>query len=397
MRCKLIGLIIIFLLVPSLALAITSSHTTKHHVRKKAKKPQITKKIESTKPEEKNPFKFSGYIDGSYNNLQRNYFTSHIFDRQFDNEREGFTLHQASITLAYQPTCGWGGLINPIMGYDTNIFAPYGFRPITEFDSQTFSIDVPQAYIQYAYDKFTIAGGRFFELAGYESLDPTQDTNFSRSILYYFEPFTVLGLRGIYAPCDKLTLVAGINNGWDNIRDWSRVKTVELSTTLTPCSLFSFASTVYTGQERVTPQTDLGPTGWRTLIDLIATFNVSKKLTFVVNYDYAWQTRAKLPNNILHRATWQGIAGYLNYTINDCWLTSLRGEYFYDQNGFRTGIRQQWKEITLTLGYLPCKNFEIRGELRHDFSNVKCFTNSSGLSTSNNAQSYAVEAFYKFG
>lgn len=394
---KFTGLILICLLLPELVLANTFSHNTKHHVTHKVKK-KPAKKPESKKPEEKSPCKFSGYIEGSYNNLQRNIFTSHTFDRVFDTKRNGFTLHQASITLAYQPTCGWGALINPILGYDTNIFAPYGIRPVSEFDSETVSIDMPQVYLQYAYDKFTIAGGRFLELAGYEGLDPTQDTNFSRSILYgYAEPFTVLGIRGTYIPCDKLTMVIGINNGWDNVRDWSRSKTVELSATLTPCSLFSFSSTVYSGQERVVPFTDFGPTGWRTLIDLIATINLTKKLTFVANYDYGWQTRATLPNGTNHRAIWQGIAAYLNYTINDCWLTSLRGEYFYDQNGFRTGVRQQWKEVTMTLGYLPCKNFEIRGELRHDFSNVSCFTNSRGINTSNNAQSYAVEAFYKFG
>src|SRR5579872_3479700 len=240
-------------------------------------------------------FKFSGYIDGSYNNLQRNYLTSGLFDRVFDNEQNGLTLHQAAITLAYQPSEGLGGLINPIMGYDTNIFAPYGFKPITEFDSQTFSIDAPQAYLQYTKNSFTLSGGRFVELAGSEALFPTQDTNFSRSILYgYAEPFTILGIRGTYVLNDKLTFVGGINNGWDNIRDWSRDKTIELNASYTMNSSFSFSSTIYTGQERATPQTDTGPEGWRTLIDLIATLNVTQKLSLIANYDYGWQTNAAL-------------------------------------------------------------------------------------------------------
>lgn len=115
--------------------------------------------------------------------LQRNYFTSGVFDRVFDNAQNGFTLQQATVTFAYQPTLGFGALINPIMGYDTNIFAAYGFRPITEFDSQIFSIDVPQAFLQYGTKCFTVSIGRFVELAGSESLFPIQDTNFSRSIL----------------------------------------------------------------------------------------------------------------------------------------------------------------------------------------------------------------------
>ncbi len=347
---------------------------------------------------EASPLKISGYIDGSYNNLPRNFFTSQVFDRVFDTEQHGLTLHQAAITLAYQPSQGFGGLINPIMGYDTNIFAPYGFKPITEFDSQTFSFDVPQVFLQYTKNAFTLSGGRFLELAGYEGLDPTQDSNFSRSILYgYAEPFTVLGLRGTYVVNDKLTLIVGVNNGWDNIRDWSRDKTIELNGTYTLNSIFSFESTIYSGQERATPQTDTGPKGWRTLIDLIATFNITKKLSFIANYDYGWQTTATSPNGKNNKAVWQGIAAYLNYKFNDCWATSLRGEYFNDQNGYRTGVRQAWKEATLSLGYIPIKNLEIRAETRHDFSNVSSFTNKSGVITSNNVQSYALEAFFKFG
>lgn len=381
---------IIFLLTPVVSFADPVSK--KDHYKGEVPAPKVPAKVEE------GDLKISGYIDGSYNNLQRNYFTSGSFNRVFDNQENGLTLQQAAITLAYQPKQGFGGLVNPIMGYDTNIFAPYGFKPITEFDSQTFSIDVPQAFLQYTKNSFTVSGGRFVELAGYEALFPTQNTNFSRSILYGFaEPFTVLGLRGTYVVNDKFTFIIGVNNGWDNIRDWSRDKTIEFNASYTPNSCFSFSSTVYTGQERATPQTSTGPEGWRTLIDLIATFNVTEKLSLIANYDGGWQTTATLPNGANNRAVWQGIAGYFNYTFNDHWITSLRGEYFDDQNGYRTGVKQAWKEITLTLGYVPIKNLEIRAESRHDFSNVNSFTTFHGGSTSNNNQSYALEAFYKFG
>jgi len=343
-------------------------------------------------------FKISGYIDGSYNNLQRNFFTSGIFDRVFDNAQNGFTLQQAAITLAYQPSQGFGGVLNPVMGYDTNIFAPYGFKPITEFHSQTFSIDAPQAFLQFTKNSFTLSAGRFVELAGAEALFPIQNTNFSRSILYgYAEPFTILGVRGTYVANDKLTFVVGVNDGWDNIRDWSRTKTIELNTAYTMNSFFSFSPTIYTGQERATPQTDTGPTGWRTLLDLVATFNISDKLSLIANYDGGWQTNATLLSGNTGRVTWQGIAGYLNYKLNDCWSTSFRAEYFDDMNGYRTGVSQAWKEATITLGYAPIKSVEIRAEARHDFSSVSSFTNNRGFSVNNNAQSYALEAFYKFG
>lgn len=90
------------------------------------------------------------------------------------------------------------------------------------------------------------------------------------------------------------------------------------------------------------------------------------------------------------------IACYVNYKLTTKWSTSLRGEIFEDSNGYRTGVRQNWREATLTLGYTPIKNLQIHAEVRRDFSNVNSFTNSSGVTSSNNNQSFALEAFYKF-
>lgn len=341
--------------------------------------------------------KVTGYVDGSYNYLIRNEFTSGAFDRVFDRVPNGFTLQQSSITLAYQPPEGFGGLLNLIMGSDANITAPYGFKPSTEFDSQTFAVDFPQAFLQFAKGHVTVLGGRFLTLVGYEQIDPTQDTNFSRSILFYNTPDTHTGIRAIYAINDKITLTTGVNDGWDNIRDWSRRKTIELSFAYSISPKFSFTLTGLNGQERAVPQTDFGPLGIRTLIDLVATFNATDKLSFAANYDYGWQTKAALPNGTFNRASWQGIAGYANYKFTDKWQATVRGEFFEDTNGYRTGVRQNWSEGTLTLGYAPIKNLLIHAETRFDFSNVNSFTTQNGTTACNNTHSYAVEAYYKFG
>lgn len=343
-------------------------------------------------------FTFSGYLDGSYNYLVKsNHFISGDNARVFDLEPNGFTLQQAAITIAKQPTQGFGFLFNPILGRDAGLIASYGFQPTTEFDSQTFAIDFTQVYLQYAIGSLTIIGGRFVTLSGAEVIDPTQDTNFSRSILFgYAEPTTHTGVRGTYAVNDKFNLIAGINNGWDNIRDWSRRKTIELSANYKVTPKLSIAAVVYSGQERATPFTAIGPEGTRNLFDFVLTLNATDKLIFIVNYDYAWQTKAITPENTFDRAIWQGIAGYLNYIFNTKWQASLRGEIFNDPDGFRTGVRQAWKEATLTVGYSPCKAVEIRAETRHDFSNVNSFVNSNGVSVSHNQQSYALEGIYKF-
>lgn len=381
--------------------ALTIADTTKVM----AKSAKISKSKKTSPPAESN-FKFSGYIDGSYNYLVRsNHFTSGVFNRVFDITPNGFTLQQAAVTLAYQPKQGFGGLLNPIVGRDPHIFAPYGWDP--DYGSQWLGFAIPQAYLQYAVipsknagyiitGLLTFAAGSFLELAGAESLSPLDANNFSRSILYgYAEPFTVMGLRITCIINDTFTLIVGINNGWDNIRDTSRRKTIELSTTYTPNSLFSLAATLYSGGQRATDRTATGPESIRDLIDIVATLNATDKLTFIANYDYGNQTLATLPSGNVAEAVWQGIAGYINYKFNDKWQTSLRGEIFSDRNGYRTGVAQCWKEITLTLGFTPIKNLGLRAETRHDFSNVSSFVNK-GRGSNNNQQSYGLEAYYRF-
>jgi hypothetical protein len=340
---------------------------------------------------------YSGYVDGSYNYLVRsNHFISGKNDRVYDLNQNGLTLQQAALTLALQPASGFGALANVILGRDANEIAPLGIQAQSVFYSENLGFTPIQAYLQYAVGKFTLMVGQFLTLVGEEQINPTQDTNFSRSVLFYATPDTHLGIRGIYVASDKLTITAGVNDGWDNITDWSRHKTFELGASVTLNPIVSFSLQGYTGQERATKGITYGPEGQRSLIDFVGTINATTKLSVAANYDYGWQTKALLPDSNYARAGWQGIAGYLNYKLNDIWQGSFRGEVFNDKNGFVTGVRQNWRELTLSIGYTPIKNLEIRAETRHDFSDSASFVNGNGVTTNNNNQSFALESYFQF-
>jgi hypothetical protein len=340
---------------------------------------------------------YSGYVDGSYNYLVRsNHFISGNNDRVYDLNQNGLTLQQAALTLAHQPATGLGALANVILGRDANELAPLGIQAQSVFHSENLGFTPIQAYLQYAVGKFTLMVGQFLTLVGEEQINPTQDTNFSRSVLFYATPDTHLGIRGVYEASDKLTITAGVNDGWDNITDWSRHKTIEFGAAITLNPIVSFSLQGYTGQERATKGITYGPEGQRSLIDFVGTINATTKLSIAANYDYGWQTKALLPDSNYARAGWQGIAGYLNYKLNDIWQGSFRGEVFNDKNGFVTGVRQNWRELTLSIGYTPIKNLEIRAETRHDFSDSASFVNGNGVTTNNNNQSFALEGYLQF-
>jgi len=338
-------------------------------------------------------FEFSGYLDASYNYLsESNKFTSGAFSRVFDLERNAGAIRQLAFTLSKQPKQGFGGLLNITAGKDADIIAAYGLGA-----GKRNKVDATQAFVQYATGPFTVIGGKYVTMAGAEVINSPTNPNFSRSILFgYAIPFTHTGVRGTYAVNDELSLMLGVNNGWDDFEDTNGAKTLELGLTYVPSKTVSLGAQGYSGKERVGGLIDIGPEGTRNLVDLVGTFNASDKLTFILNYDYASQASAPLANGGTGSAKWSGLAGYANYQVNEQWRLSGRAEYFDDKDGYRTGVVQKWKEATLTAAYLPTKAIELRAEVRADTSNVASFSNDSGTSASKSQRSIGVQALYKF-
>jgi hypothetical protein len=341
----------------------------------------------------------SGYLDTSYSHLSGDgVFTSGAANRVFDTQQDGFSLQQAALNVGYQPKEGFGAFVNLTLGNDADVIAPYDRYPSTS------KFDVTQAYGQYAGSGFTVIAGKYVTLAGAEVIASPSNPNFSRSILFgYAIPFTHTGIRATLTPTDTLTLVLGLTNGWDDLKDTNSAKTVEVGATFAPVKAFSIAASGYFGKERVGGLVGSGTEGERSLIDVVATWNISDALTLIVNGDWGQQdnlgeflTSLGVYSGPNYNAKWDGVAGYLNYTINDNWKLSLRAEYFDDKDGYRTGVVQKWKEVTGTIAYLPTKHAELRLELRGDNSDVSSFSKSDGADSSKSQQSIAVQALYKF-
>lgn len=331
----------------------------------------------------------TGYIDTGYTSLNSTgLFTgapgtaTRVFDAPnavTGKNFNSFNLNQAAVTISKLPKEGVGGVINLTTGQDAKVIASTG-APASQFD-------VTQAYGSYATGPLTIIFGKFVTNSGAEVINSTANPNYSRSILFgYAIPFTHTGARLSYAVSDTVGLMAGINNGWDQVSDMNTDKTLELGFTATPSKMFSFAGSYYGGKEMAASN------GNRSLLDLVATITATDQLSFVVNYDNASQDNALV---VGQKAKWDGLAAYANYTINDKWHLSLRGETFNDKNGYRTGVVQKWKEATLTAAYLPSKSLELRAEVRKDSSDQLAFLQSDG-SAKNSQNSLGLQAMYKF-
>ena len=342
-------------------------------------------------------FDLTGHFDVGYTHLTGSgKFVSGANDRVFDFKHNEVIFHALDLQFAKIPDAGWGGLLDVTVGKDADTIAAFGTISKSKgpANGANHYIDPTQFYVYYGAAPFSIIAGKYVTLSGAEVIKSDGDVNYSRSILFgYAIPFTHTGVRATYKVNDALSLMGGVNQGWDAFEDPNHDKTVELGATFAPSKVVSIAASYYGGKERVTNYPKSDANGMRNLFDIVGTFNATDQLTFILNYDYGTQENAGAGGG---KAKWDGIAGYVNYQINDQWRASLRGEYFNDHDGYRTGVVQKWKEATLTLAYLPAKEWEVRAEVRADKSDQSAFLKSDGITPTSTQRSFGLEVLYKF-
>jgi hypothetical protein len=330
----------------------------------------------------------SGITESGY--LAASYYDSSGYDtyHQFDTSHDTFQLDQAGLQLAYQPKSGFGALVDVIAGEDAKIV-----DAAESAGASANSFDILQGYVQYATGPVIVQAGKFTTLAGAEVIAPTGNTSFSRSLLFFGEPLTHTGVRATYAVTGTLSLIVGVNNGWNYTKIDYGSKTGELGVAFNPDKYFSLTAQMYAGKDPVYAAE-------RTFFDTVATFNATSALAFVVSYDWGKQQISTATPDVLSGGDWDGVAAYVNYQINNEWRVSLRGEYLDDKDGttLLTGTRQSLEEGTLTFGYDPVASFELRFEGRYDTSSEPTFVKAESpvVQYAGDQSEIALQGVYKF-
>ena len=339
----------------------------------------------------------TGHVDVGYTGLTGSgKFISGVNDRVFDFRRNTLMLHALDLQFAKTPENGFGGVVNLTLGRDADTIAAYGTIDKSKgpANGANHYIDPTQFYAYYGAGPLSIIAGKYVTNSGAEVIKSASNVNYSRSILFgYAIPFTHTGIRAAYKVNDSLTFLGGVNQGWDAFKDTNSDKTLELGGTYAPSKALSVAASYYGGKELVSNYPKSAANGMRNLIDLVITYNATDALTLTFNYDYANQANAGAGGG---KAKWNGLAAYAIYQINPQWRVVGRGEYFNDRDGYRTGVSQKWKEATLTVAYMPKKEWELRAEVRADRSNQSAFLKSDGVTPTSSHRSLGLEALYKF-
>ena len=319
----------------------------------------------------KNLLGLSIYLQGGYTYNFANPDSKENVLRVFDHDANSFTLDLAQIVFTKDAPVGG-------VGYKLKLSAGETAKFIHEtgLGDTDDPFDLTEAYISYVAPigkglKFQF--GKFVTMHGAEVIEAVDNMNYSRGLLFnYAIPFTHTGLMIGYPFSDKVSASFYVVNGWDNFDDEGSSKTLCLSVSVTPVEQFSVVANLMNGREVLTAGASCSDSicSNRFLSDTIITVKPVKNLTFVVNPDYATQSNAAPDGS---DAKWYGVAGYVKYDFSDLFSASVRGEYFNDSDGVRTGTAQKAKEITLTPEFRIAKNLVVRPEYRHDWSDKEVF------------------------
>jgi hypothetical protein len=306
----------------------------------------------------------SVYVQGGYTYNFKNPDSQENELRVFDHKANSFTLDLGQLVFTKDaPVGGIGYRLKLSAGESAKLIHSSGLGSADD------PFDLTEAYVDYVAplgDGLKFRFGKFVTFTGAEVIEAKDNPNYSRALLFNFAiPFTHTGLMVGYTFSGVATTNFYLVNGWDNTDDNNKGKTAGVSIGLTPVEEVSMLFNALYGPERDNNNSDN-----RFLFDWVGTIKPVKELSLILNADYATDKHAAPDGS---NAKWYGIAGIVKYDFDDLFSTAVRGEYFKDKDGVRTGTPQTLKEITFTPEFRVAKSVIIRPEYRHDWSDKEVF------------------------
>ena len=405
---------------------------------------------EAEVPEEKPKVTISGYIDTYYNhafnspksgtlmgnpNVNGAYPVGRAFDRMADQFSLGlvqtkFTYSDKKsdlvIDLTFGPNAELGNFGNTRVAnnsaYNTSLWYPSG--PNSGYVNQLYgtSAAIKQAYFTYKVTgKLSFTVGQFGTHIGYEVIDAPVNYHYSLSNLFNNGPFYHIGAKANYVFSDKVSLMAGLVNNWDNLFDNNRQKSVIGQLYLKPVDGFNIYLNYIGGYGDDTYLSTLAVSGnkpyleryTRQLFDLTTGYQITAKFYLGLNAAYGFYNFKATGSDLndikasygSDSPSWGGVAVYSNYAISDILGIGVRYESFHDPNyvryiGTRNNSLTVTAPVTLADGHLIVKpEFRIDNAVNpKNSSGQKYYEDKNGTNGNgtNVQQTLGVAFIYKY-
>ena len=314
--------------------------------------------------------------------------------RVFDQAEGTFQLDVAELAIQKNPVAAGEA------GFSIHLTAGSSIPRVTasaglfrDDDGNAQDVDIHQALASYILpvgSGIRIDFGKHVTHLGYEVIEGYDGVNdqATRSFLFgYSIPFTQTGLKLGYAFGPRLSASACLVNGWDNVRDNNRSKSVGAQLAVTPAEGVTVLINYLGGAERDS-SSDL-----RHIVDIAAGYKIHPRFSVGVNFDYGREANAIGPGE---DASWTGGAIYLRAAVVGPLALTARGEVFDDTAGFRTGVRQTLHEVTLTPELRVSSDFLLRVDLRRDRSDRSVFESHGGRAPRRSQSTITLNALCTF-
>ena len=317
----------------------------------------------------KDNFNIEGYVDLNYfHNFNNPFNGSNLgqsgYERAFDQMSGQFQLGlvQTKMTYKHKKSEAVVDLVfgpHADLGNYGNVAGPIG---------NSTALAIKQAYFDWnATDKFTLTAGQFGTHIGYEVIEAKDNFHYSLNNLFNNGPFYHTGIKGTYAFNDKLSLMAGIVNNWDNLYDNNQFKTVISQLTYEPNDKTSLYLNYIIGNESNTTSFNAGDNtnSLKQALDLVGTFSVTEKFNVGVNAIYGQQGFDL--NNDRITQNWGGAALYLDYAISEKLAIGTRVDYLDNTQGVQYIGNTDVVSGTLTAVFTTADgHLQIKPEVRFD-------------------------------
>jgi hypothetical protein len=293
--------------------------------------------------------------------------------RWLDHKANNFNFDLAEIIFQKEAAAGAVGFkVKISVGETAKLIhaAGLGTQPTGTANPESF--DITEAMVSYIVpvgSGLSFDFGKMGTFVGAEVMEAIDNPTYSRSFLFdNAEPLTHTGLKIGYSFTEAVSAALFVVNGWDNAVDDNAAKSIGLSLGLAPVEMFSASVNVIQGPEQMGNSRDD-----RTLIDIVATINPIKLLSIILNYD---DGREEMGAGLAD-VKWSGLSGIVMYEFTDTYSLAVRGEYFDDKDGFRTGTTQKLTEVTISPEIKLDGGLVLKPEYRHDASDKQSFANGT--------------------
>lgn len=234
-----------------------------------------------------------------------------------------------------------------------------------------YGLAMPQLFVEFANEDFSLKLGHFYNIVGHEELIPTENFYYTANYPLFFNGFgesvPVTGVLAEVRLTPQWLVAGGLHRGqgkWeDNNNHLNAIGMVEWSSCAKDMYLtytFDIGAEDDAGENTIYAQS------------VIFEWQFEKNWGYTLNSSYGFEENVATGGDT---ASWYGFAHYLAHTLSGQLTIGLRYDYFNDVDGTRVFPRAgfpanapgAYHAVTLGANYVPHPNWTLRPAVRWDW------------------------------